>query len=295
MNRIEFYYFHPLSLFLYFIFVLLLTMFTFNPVMLLISLFGAAAFDVFVNRFDFKIKSYVFYAIIFVITTLTNPLFSHNGMTTLFYLGDNAVTLESFFYGANVALMIISVMIWCRNYSVCVTQDKFLFLFSKLLPKTALIISCAIRFIPLFLYKYRQISDAQKGIGTDSEKKGMDKIKYRMTVFSALVTWSLEKSVETSDSMKSRGYDLKPKTSYSPFRFCIKDGLLIFLSVLLFATVATAVFSGKLDFYFYPLMTFTPFTPLCAVGYAAFAVISFTPFIIELKENLLWKYFVSKI
>lgn len=295
MNRSEFYFFHPMTLFLYFVCVLLLTMFTFNPALIFISFLGAMSFDLFVNRQNIKIKNILFYILVFLAATLTNPLFSHNGMTVLFYLGDNAVTLESFLYGMNIGLMIIAVMLWCKNYSICVTQDKFLYLFSKPAPKAALILSCAIRFIPLFQQKFHQISDAQKGIGMFEKKKGIERVRFYMTVFSALVTWSLEKSVETADSMKSRGYELKGKTSFSPFTFRKRDFTLIVLTVLLFSLSIAAIASKGFEFSFYPLVTAALLTPFSAAGLICFAALSFVPFIIELKENFIWKYFVSKI
>lgn len=295
MNRIEFSFYHPLSLFLYFVFILLLTMFSFNPVLLIISLLGASFFDIFINRSRIKAKSFLIYFLIFISAAITNPLFSHNGMTVLFYLRDNAVTVESILYGMNIALMIISVMVWCKNYSVCVTQDKFLYLFSKPAPKAALILSCVIRFIPLFKQKYHLISDAQKGLGMYENKRGIEKLKFSISVFSALVTWSLEKSVETADSMKSRGYELKDKTSFSPFRFKGRDVLFLVLSLILVSITFVGIISESLEFSFYPMITVSTVTPFTIAGAASFTVFSFLPFIIELKENLLWKYYVSKI
>lgn len=41
-----------------------------------------------------------FYVSMFLLVAVTNPLFSHNGVTPLFYLNGNPVTLEAFVYGA---------------------------------------------------------------------------------------------------------------------------------------------------------------------------------------------------
>ncbi|MBQ7581106.1 MAG: energy-coupling factor transporter transmembrane protein EcfT [Clostridia bacterium] len=295
MNRSAFYRYHPLPLFLYFVFVLLLTMFSFDPILLTVSLLGAVSFFIFVNRSRLKVKNFILYSIVFLTATLSNPLFSHNGITVLFFMGDNAVTLESIYYGMNIGLMIVSVMIWCRNYSICVTEDKFLYLFSKPLPKAALILSCAIRFIPLFRQKFRQISDAQKGLGMYETKKGFQKLRFLLNVFSALVTWSLEKSIETADSMKSRGYELKGKTSFSPFVFRKRDCVLLVSSIVLFFATVVGIASGSFEFSFYPVVTAAPWTKLKTVCLAAFTFYSLIPLFVELKENYLWKYYVSKI
>ena len=107
MNRSAFYRYHPLPLFLYFVFVLLLTMFSFDPILLTVSLLGAVSFFIFVNRSRLKVKNFILYSIVFLTATLSNPLFSHNGITVLFFMGDNAVTLESSYYGMNIGLMIV--------------------------------------------------------------------------------------------------------------------------------------------------------------------------------------------
>lgn len=86
----------------------------------------------------------------FLLVAVTNPLFSHNGVTPLFYLNGNPVTLEAFVYGAAIAVMVVGVMLWCRCYSAVMTSDKFLYLFGRAIPKLALVLSMALRFIPMF-------------------------------------------------------------------------------------------------------------------------------------------------
>ena len=73
-----------------------------------------------------------------LVIAVTNPLFSHYGVTVLFYLFDNPVTLESVFYGLNMAVMLVSVMVWFTCFGKIIAADQFLYLCGGSLPKTAL-------------------------------------------------------------------------------------------------------------------------------------------------------------
>ena len=53
--------------------------------------------------------------------------------------------------------------------------------------------------------------------------------------------------------------------------------------------------TGECAFYFYPRFSPLPHTPLAIVSYIAFAALSLLPFIIEVKEALVWKYCISRI
>ena len=226
---------------------------------------------------------------------VTNPLFSHNGVTPLFFLNGNPVTLEAFIYGAAIAVTVIGVMLWCKCYGAIMTSDKFLYLFGKAIPKLSLILSMALRFIPLFKRQMKRVSRAQKAMGLYSSKSYTDRIKSALRVFTAMISWSLENSIETADSMKARGYGIKGRSSFSLFRFHVNDGaLLAVCAVLLCVTLAGAALS-RLDFYYYPRISEIPLTPFAVFDYISFGILSFCPFIIEVKEALIWKYYVSKI
>ena len=222
-------------------------------------------------------------------------MFSHNGVTPLFFLNGNPVTLEAFIYGAAIAVTVIGVMLWCKCYSAIMTSDKFLYLFGKAIPKLSLILSMALRFIPLFKRQMKRVSRAQKAMGLYSSKSYTDRIKSTLRVFTAMISWSLENSIETADSMKARGYGIKGRSSFSLFRFHVNDGaLLAVCAALLGVTLAGAALS-RLDFYYYPRISEIPLTPFAVFVYISFGILSFCPFIIEVKEALIWKYYVSKI
>ena len=288
-------FYHPSSLFVFFCCILILIMFTTNPIILSIAFLGGISFSFFNDKGKFVLKDMSFYILLFVIITISNPIFSHNGETVLMRFGKANITFESLINGVMIALLIISVMIWCKNYSMIMTQDKFLFLFSRIAPKTALILSMIIRFIPLFTEKFKDINQQQKVMGMYSSNKLSQRIKSVMSAFSFLITWSLENSIDSSYSMKSRGYGLKNKTRYTVYKFSNKDTLLIAASLILTGVCIVGIICKSVKFKFYPVVSMSEINYMSVLSYISFSVLSFLPFIIETKENIKWKYYVSKI
>ena len=287
--------YHPIVLMFYFISVTIIAMFVSNPVIQLSALVGGIVFCLMLQTRKEALSDLGFYIPLFLLVAITNPLFSHNGKTPLFFLNKNPVTLEAFIYGIAIAVMVIGVMFWCKCYSQIMTSDKFLYLFGKAIPKLSLVISMALRFIPMFKKQMHKVSNAQKAMGLYSSKSYVDKIKGVLRVFSVVISWSLENSMETSISMKARGYGLKGRTNYSVFKFTFKDGLMLSSSVLLIIITLIGVGLGKTDFFYYPEISKLNLSVFSLITYLSYFVITLLPFIIETKENLKWKYYISKI
>lgn len=287
--------YHPFVLFAYFVSVLLIAMFVSNPVLQALALLGGILFCVTLGRRSAIVGNIGFYVPLFLMVAITNPIFSHNGVTPLFFLNGNPVTLEAFIYGIAIAVMVIGVMMWCKCYSEIMTSDKFFYLFGKAIPKLSLILSMALRFIPMFKRQMHKVSRAQKAMGLYSSKSFMDKIKSHMRVFTAMISWSLENAMETSASMKARGYGIKDRTNFSLFRFYVGDAVLLAVCIFLLGITVTGTAMGETVFYYYPRISELNLSPYAMIVYAAFGILSFLPFIIEVKEALTWKYYISKI
>jgi len=86
---------HPITAFAYFLSVLLITMFSVNPVMVAISLAGGILFSASLSAPRAFFRDLLFSLPLYLLLSLTNPLFSHNGVTPLFFLNGNPVTLEA--------------------------------------------------------------------------------------------------------------------------------------------------------------------------------------------------------
>lgn len=291
-NRIFFSYLHPSVSFFYFAFIIIFTMFSNNPVLLLTSFCGALMF--FLSIKSEKSRELLFVLVIFIVIAVSNPLFSHNGNTVLFYIGDNAVSVESLLYGLNTAVMISAVIVWFKCFNVVMTDDKTEYLFSKIMPKLSLVIIMALRYIPLYRKKAAEIRDIQKGMGYAAYGGFVQKLRFGASVYLSLVTWSLENSVETGMSMKARGYGNNTRTNYSLFRFETKDVIMFVVLIMLSAAFIICSYKSSLDFVFYPVIGLLPLNLISITAYICFAVTAFIPVISETTENIKWKFYLSK-
>lgn len=287
--------YHPFVTLVYFLSVLSVSMFVMNPIIEATALVGALLFSLTVQKKNEIFKSALFYTAMLLLVTLTNPLFSHLGETKLFYLGNNPITLEALLYGAAIGVTVIAVMLWCRCYSEIMTSDKFLYIFGKAIPKLSLIISTALRFIPLFKRQMYKVSRTQKAMGLYSSDGFISKVKSTGRVFVSMISWSLENAMETSSSMKARGYGAKDRSNFSLYKFSRRDAGLLAVCVLLLSCVLCGAAKGALTFEYYPTVSKIDFSPIGIFSYVSFALLSLLPFLIEIKEVLLWKYYVSKI
>lgn len=285
---------HPAVSMTYFLSVLLISMFLPHPILQTEALIGGALFCATLKKRG-RAGDIGFYLILFVMIAITNPLFSHNGVTILFFLNGNPMTFEAFLYGISLAGMVVGVLLWCKAYSEIMTSDKFLYLFGKAVPKLSLVLSTALRFIPAYLRMSRQVGRAQKAMGLYAGKSLTDRVKNRMRVLAALVAWSLENAMDTSASMKARGYGQKGRTSFSLFRFRRSDGILLGACIFLLALPIVGAALGVTKFNYYPRVDKIETSFMALVIYTAFGLLSLLPFILEVKEAVLWKYYRSKI
>ena len=287
--------YHPAVLFCYFCTVLLIGMFAANPAISLAALLGASLFCAMLTKGRAHGSNLAFYFAMFMLIAVTNPLFSHNGVTPLFFLNGNAVTLEALLYGVFLSVMILGILLWCHCYGEIMTSEKFLYLFGALIPKLSLVLSMALRFLPLFVQRMHSVSAVQKTLGQYSGKSLVGRAQNTLRVFGAVIAWSFEHAMETAASMKARGYGQKGRTHFSLFSFTVRDGVLLSVCAGLFFTVLFGIARGVCTFSFYPRIASLPRTPLACAVYIAFAVLSLLPFLIEVKEAVVWKYCVSKI
>ena len=286
---------HPAVLMVYFLSEIVISMFSTNPIILGVGLVGGLLFFLMIQDIKVFLKDLTFYIPMFLLITIINPLFSHNGVTPLFFMNGNPVTMEAIIYGMDIALMLMAVIYWCKCYSLIMTTDKFLYLFGKAIPKLSLVLSMALRFIPLFKEKLHEIRSVQSSIGLYDRKDFVNKITSELKVFSALITWSLENSVETASSMKARGYGLKGRNHFSMYKFRSRDLIYLLAIVIFFGIVIVGMAMGVTDFSFYPGISNFNFGISQIIVYISFALLSFIPFVSEVWEVIVWKYSVSKI
>ena len=256
--------FHPLTILIFFAAMTAPLMLVNSFALAAVACVGAVIILLSVRCRTGLVRELMGYLMIFIAMSVLNPLFVHRGSTPLFFLNGRAVTLEALLYGINSSLRLTAVLIWCRSFSLVMTSDRVFCLTGKLSPKISAMLTMAVRFIPDMLAQGRKISAYSRTSGKFHDDSFTGRLRRLMSVFSALVTWSIESGVQTADSMKARGFELSGRTAYSRFSFSAEDIVLILLSG---ASCAVSFFlSSKLNTEFYPKMIFSHETAAEAVS-----------------------------
>lgn len=286
--------YNPIVITVYFLSASLILMFSQNPILLLEGFCGATAYSLARGK-GRSVKAYAFYLALFIILSLVNPLFSHKGETVLFVMNDSPITLEALVYGMISAGLIITVLLIFGIFTDIMTRDKLLYVFGKLSPKLALILSMGLRYIPLLRDRGKRIGESQRALGLYKDDNIFDKIKSDLRVFSILITWALENGITTADSMSARGYGKKKRSYYSLFGFGKSDVAVLILTILCTALTVVGMAFGSLDFIFYPSFMWAELTPLGVAAYTAYGVMISLPTILETEERIKWKYLQSRL
>lgn len=291
MKQNAFRSFHPIVNFTYFLFVIGFSMILSHPVCLGISLACSLTYcSLLVGGKPF-VKRLAYILPLLVLTALINPAFNHRGVTILTYLpSGNPLTLESILFGLGAAGMLVCVLNWFSCYNNVMTDDKFVYLFGRLLPSLSLILSMTLRFVPRFAERWHTVSQAQKCVGRGASDGNLfTRAKNSLTILSIMVTWFLENAIDTSDSMKARGYGLPGRTAFSVFTFDARD--LRSLLLILFCGVYLSV--GKIDngmyFRYFPSLKTGEITIYEISLFAVYGVLCAFPIAIELWEVKKWK------
>ena len=292
----EFAKYHPLINFIYFTAVIVFSMIFVHPICLVTSLLCSVMYSIILNGKK-ALKFIVMLLPLMLISALINPAFNHEGVTVIAYLpSGNPLTLESILYGIVAASMIATVICWFSCFNKIMTSDKFIYLFGRIIPSLSLILSMTFRFVPKFKEQIQEVSNAQKSMGRDtSEGSVFARVKNSIRILSAVITWSLENAIDTSDSMKSRGYGLTGRTAYSNYVFGKRDvTALIYLAVTItYFLIGTLL--GKINYRYFPSMRGTDMSFYSTSIFISYIMICIMQIIIEIWVELKWRKLKSKI
>jgi energy-coupling factor transport system permease protein len=272
-------------------------MFFLHPILLGIGIISAFTYSV-ILKGKKAVKFNLLYMLpMLLLMAALNPAFNHQGVTILFYLKNgNPITLESILYGAAAACMFIAVILWFSCYNSVMTSDKFIYLFGRIIPSLSLILSMVLRFVPRYTAQIKVISNAQKCIGRDASHGNiLRRAQNGIKILSIMTTWALENAIETADSMRSRGYGLPKRTSFSLFRFDNRDRTVFAVIVGLVAIVLAGSAAGQTTLRFFPSIKAAKVTLPGIIVYCAYFILCMLPAFINIAEDVKWKYIESKI
>ena len=279
---------HPAVSMCYFVCVIGLTLACPHVVTVLLSLLGGAMFNLALRGGKAFGRTMRFVLPMFLIVCVGNPLVNHRGVTMLFLLFDQWITLEAIVYGVVTACSLAAIILWFGCYQEVMTSDKFLYLFGKIAPATALLITSALRFIPQMQQNAAQIKESRAML-QDNSPRLFQKLAHAVQNLSALLGMSMENAVETADSMKVRGFGARRRTTFHLFRFDARDARTLALMLTLCGICIVARCYGHGYMEYYPRITALTMGASSMTMFILFAALMLLPSILEAKEAVVWR------
>ncbi len=288
--------FHPVLCFAFFAAAIILGMCLRHPVYLALGLvFSLCYYVVLRGRRAWRLVGML--APLVAAITVINPLFNTLGTHVLFtWWGGRPYTLEALYAGASVGVMVAAMLFWFGCYNVIMTSDKFIYLFGRLAPSVSLVLSLVLRFVPNYQRKLREFTVAGSCIGRAGAASSFRaRLRQSAVRLNALAGWALEDGIVAADSLRSRGYGLSGRTSFSLYRFDGRDALLLAVMAALAACVAAAIMGGTADVRYLPVFEVPDATPFGMFGYVAYALLLAIPSAIDIREAVQWRISLSRI
>lgn len=274
-------YLHPLVIFVYFIIVISLAMTVNNPVCTGISIAGAAALMIRLKGIHNIKKGILTLIPLILVTAVINPLFSHEGLTVLGYFPDgNPLTLESVLYGINMSAVFMSVILWFVSVNEIMTTERIMYVLGRVMPVLALTFSMILKLIPLIRKHIKETREVNRVLCMHADRTVSSRIKEGMESLSSSLTWVLDDSAATADSMKCRGYGMPGRTSYTRYIFTEKDGAWLIVIILLLCSFLYGNYMDYIYWQFYPNMLCGFYGVRSILVYVIYAVICCVPSVI---------------
>lgn len=282
--------YHPYVIFFYYMCTGFLVMYVTHPLFLAAALFILIGVNVSHDRGVALRKWAIPLVIMSLVFVVLNPFLVSRGTHILFYFRGKQVTLEALIYGATTATSLVSILVMFVSFNLILNGNKFLYIFSKVLPRTAFLLMLAIRFVPLLKRRFDEIAAVQRVRGTTMTVGGLrERARNGMHMIQILLTWSLEEAVQTADSMKSRGYGSGKKSSYIAYRMEKRDWIwLLTMGILLIVCIGGGILGyGKIIIY--PALGTLHLYPLDWILFVCMTVLLSFPLLVEGREWLRWK------
>ena len=281
----EFEYYNPYVILIHFIFVVGVCMLVMHPAILLIAFLSGTVYSVLLTGAKKTFTNLAVMLPLVFLTACLNPLFNHTGETVLAYLPTGSpVTLEAVLYGVASGVMLMAVILWFDCFNIIFKGDKVQYVFGRIAPALSLILTMSLGFVPKLMKRAREMILTQRTMGKDIENGGLkDRMAIASGIMSSLISWGLESSVETAQSMKARGYGSCKRTTYSVYSYDRCDAV---FSVAIGAVMCLfLLFSKGLEFTYYPVFESGGMFPSAVL----YATVCFAPVAVDLVEVMRWR------
>ena len=270
--------YHPMINLIYFVAAITCTVCFKHPIFLTIGYFCAFVYSVKLGGWKMLLLNLAFLLLAFGYAA-RYASYEHFGVTVLAVnMIDNQITLESLVYGLVNGFVFATVCMWCCCIFMLITADKIVYLFGRISPKLSLFISILLRTVPRVKVRAKRIEISREGIGKGIVQGNLwQKFLHLLSLLSILITWTMEDFVESSNSMKSRGYSLRGRTAFSIYRFDNRDRSLVIVFFWCLTVIGMGVLLNQTTMYFDPMLIMNPITSLSYVFYAVYALFLLLP------------------
>lgn len=279
---------HPLVLACYFGAVLLLSMLTMHPLWIGTLFLSGCLVSGALSGWHALAKRLPGLLLFAAGVALLNPLISHNGVTPLLFFRGNPITLEALCYGAALGGLLSGLLLWGSIYSRLVDGEKILWLLGSVLPKGALLLSVAMRYLPALRRQYQLLHRLYLCMGIYRQDTVFHRLKSSFQLLSVLLGCALEDAVQTAYAMRARGYDSGRRSRMSLYRMRRREWMQLGWILLLTLCTVWLLGNGGMQAQFYPRMIYcTAKKDLAAV--ACFGLLLMMPGLEEGGAWLRWR------
>lgn len=281
--------YHPTMNFLYFVGILLFSICFNQPIFLTIGYFCAFIYSIKLNG-----KRAVFFNFLLIPSIVAYGLFyagyNHFGITPLSVnVIGNQITLESLVYGLVLAIKIATIFMWFSCIFTIFSSDKIIYLVGGIMPKMSLMISIMLRTVPAICAYTKKVALARKSIGKGLNQGNiLRRIRNLVSIISIVITWTMERFLVVSESMKSRGYTLKGRTAFSIYRFDNRDRTFVITVFWCFTLLLMGMLLDQTKILYNPQIIMNKITPFSFLFYAGYLFVGLLPFGLQVMGE--WRF-----
>ena len=131
--------------------------------------------------------------------------------------------MESLLYGAHNLLLIAALLMVFPSLNVLLDSERILFLFSRLMQTSALILSMSMRFVPLLTRRARELRQLHRQDGEGLPAR----LSHAGKLLGALLDWTMEEGMQSSRTLRARGYGAQSRSFYGKVQVKLKESWII--------------------------------------------------------------------
>jgi len=185
-------------------------------------------------------------------------LFARYGMTELFRLPDgNGFCLEPVVYGGLSGAAFVTAGVIFAGLNTEFPPEKFVYLFGRFLPRTALTLSLTMRFAPRYAARAKETYDIMRVRGNDMpEKRGRGRFKLFADTLSAVTDYAVTDSFAVADTVLCRGYGRRSRHTFAAFFTKTRQNYALqgVIAAVCGIGIACAVYRGLTVFWYDPVL-----------------------------------------